>query len=297
MFEGLSAFPLTPMLQGEIDEKAFISLIGNLAAAGVNSIGALGSTGSYAYLTIEQRARAAKLATENANGIPVMVGIGAIRYEDVLKVTEDAQNAGVSAVMLAPVSYQTPTAEEVYALYENVSKYLSVPLCIYDNPATTGFEFSDELLIEVAKLPTVGSIKLTRLPEDIPTAKERISFLRQQIPESISVGIGGDWRATTGLSAGCNAWYSIIGGLFPRTALDIVNAVQSGDIKRAEMLSRALEPLWQLFRAYGSLRVMATIAELFNYVESPCLPFPLRSLTGDALHRLELIQEDLRNLQ
>ncbi|MDX7986984.1 dihydrodipicolinate synthase family protein [Xenorhabdus sp. 12] len=297
MFEGLSAFPLTPLVQGEIDEKAFISLITNLATAGVNSIGALGSTGSYAYLTIEQRARAARLAVENADGIPVMVGIGAIRYEDVLQVTEDAQNAGVSAVMLAPVSYQKPTDEEVYALYENVSKYLSVPLCLYDNPATTGFQFSDELLIEVANLPSIGSIKLTRLPEDIPTATERVSLLRQRLPVNISIGIGGDWRAATGLSAGCHVWYSTFGGLFPRTALDIVNAVQSGDIKRAEMLSGALEPLWQLFRAYGSIRVTASIAELFNYAKSPCLPFPLSSLTGDALHHLELIQEDLRNLQ
>ena len=51
MFAGLSAFPLTPLDEtGAIDEPAFERLVARLADAGVDSIGALGSTGSYAYL-------------------------------------------------------------------------------------------------------------------------------------------------------------------------------------------------------------------------------------------------------
>ena len=46
-FEGLSAFPLTPMDEHAVDEAAFGGLVERLAAAGVDSIGALGSTGSY----------------------------------------------------------------------------------------------------------------------------------------------------------------------------------------------------------------------------------------------------------
>ena len=80
MFKGLSAFPLTPLVSGEIEEKSFISLIENLASAGVNSIGALGSTGSYAYLTREQRYRATKLAVSAAADIPVMTSIGPVSY-------------------------------------------------------------------------------------------------------------------------------------------------------------------------------------------------------------------------
>lgn len=65
MFTGLSAFPLTPLTETGIDETAFAALVGRLAAAGVDSIGALGSTGSYAYLTREERARAARIAVEH----------------------------------------------------------------------------------------------------------------------------------------------------------------------------------------------------------------------------------------
>ncbi|UHJ58989.1 dihydrodipicolinate synthase family protein [Vibrio furnissii] len=68
MFSGLSAFPLTPMNETRIDEAAFVGLIERLTTAGVDSIGALGSTGSYAYLTREERARVAKIAVEHATG-------------------------------------------------------------------------------------------------------------------------------------------------------------------------------------------------------------------------------------
>ncbi|CAH0310939.1 4-hydroxy-tetrahydrodipicolinate synthase [Rahnella aquatilis] len=142
MFTGLSAFPLTPLTEKGIDEKSFVRLMERLVSAGVDSIGALGSTGSYAYLKHSERDRVARLAVEHANGIPVMVSIGSVRTSDVLHLAEDAQRAGVSAVLLAPVSYQKLTQDEVFTLYETVSRHLSVPLCVYDNPATTHFAYT-----------------------------------------------------------------------------------------------------------------------------------------------------------
>jgi len=136
MFSGLSAFPLTPMNEQGIDDAAFVPLVQRLADAGVDSIGALGSTGSYAYLTREERSRVARLAVANAGGVPVIVGIGALRTREVLALAEDAQQAGASAVLLAPVSYQKLSSDEVYGLYKAVAHELSVPLCVYDNPGT-----------------------------------------------------------------------------------------------------------------------------------------------------------------
>lgn len=84
MFTGLSAFPLTPVAQGDIDERAFLKILQRLTEARVNSLGILGSTGSYAYLTREQRKRVATLAKQHAEGIPMMVGVGAVSLEQVI---------------------------------------------------------------------------------------------------------------------------------------------------------------------------------------------------------------------
>ena len=53
----LSAFPLTPFAEGRPDEAAFLRLLSRLTEAKVDSLGVLGSTGSYAYLTRTQRRR------------------------------------------------------------------------------------------------------------------------------------------------------------------------------------------------------------------------------------------------
>ncbi len=47
----LGAFPLTPMNEQGVDENAFTRLVQQLVTAKVDSIGALGSTGSYVYLS------------------------------------------------------------------------------------------------------------------------------------------------------------------------------------------------------------------------------------------------------
>ncbi len=281
MFVGLSAFPLTPLNEQAVDEAAFTGLMQRLVAARVDSIGVLGSTGSYAYLTRAERARIAALAVQHAEGIPVLVGIGALRTDAVLELAQDAQRAGAAAVLLAPVSYQKLHDDEVFGLYEAVARELSVPLCVYDNPATTQFSFSDELHARIAALPAVRSIKLPPVPADPARARERVQRLRALIPARVSLGISGDASAATGLNAGCEAWYSALGGLFPEPTLALMRQARAGRAQQAVRLSQDLDPLWTLFARHGgSLRVIATAAELLGLVQHPCLPLPLRSLDG-----------------
>lgn len=281
MFSGLSAFPLTPVKHGEVDEVTFLRLIERLVDAGVDSIGALGSTGNYAYLYREERARIAQLAVKHAGDVPVIIGISALSTREVLALAEDAQEAGASAVLLAPMSYQKLSEDEVFGLYEAVTRKLSVPLCIYDNPGTTHFEFNDELHGRIAQLPNVGSIKIPGVPAEPDAARERVERLRKLIPSHVTIGVSGDPLAATGLNAGCDAWYSVIGGLFPETAMDITRAAQHGNTQEALRLSESLEPLWAQFRQHGgSLRVVATAAELMGLATHPCLPLPLKALEG-----------------
>ncbi|HCN96080.1 MAG TPA: dihydrodipicolinate synthase family protein, partial [Leclercia sp.] len=54
MFTGLCAFPLTPVTASGVDEEGFRNILARLTAARVDSLGILGSTGSYAFLTREQ---------------------------------------------------------------------------------------------------------------------------------------------------------------------------------------------------------------------------------------------------
>lgn len=173
VFTGLSAFPLTPATDEGIDEAAYERIVGRLADAGVDSIGALGSTGSYAYLSRQERARAAKIAVQSSGPVPVIVGVGALRTRDILLNIEDAQNSGAAAVLLAPMTYQALTEDEVYRLYEDIAVNLSVPLVVYDNPATTHVHFTDDLHGRISQLDAVASIKIPAVSTDPAEATHR----------------------------------------------------------------------------------------------------------------------------
>lgn len=292
-FTGLSAFPLTPVNANGVDEKSFITIISRLNQAQVDSIGVLGSTGSYAYLNIAERAHVARLAIDHAHGVPVMVGIGATSTRDVLTLTESAQKSGASAVMLAPVSYQKLSDEEVYGLYEEVSNNLSVPLCVYDNPGTTNFIFSDELHAAIAQLLHVASIKIPPVSTDEILASARVSQLRKMLPPHVSIGISGDWVGLNGLKAGCDLWYSAIGGLLPAPILQIVRSLQNGDDEQAARYASKLMPLFELIRKCGSVRVTATAAEILGIVDYFCLPRPLKPIAEHDRLALKKILSEL----
>ena len=295
MFFGLSAFPLTPIYNNSVDEVAFVKLIQRLVEAEVDSIGVLGSTGNYAYLTREERKKVTQIAVQYAQKIPVMVGISALNMRDVLLNAEEAQAAGASAVLLAPMSYQQLTEKEVYKLYESVTSELSVPLCVYDNPSTTHFNFSDELHGRIAQLPNVRSIKIPGVPMESQAALDRVNRLRALIPRHVSIGISGDACAVNGLNAGCEVWYSVIGGLYPNIARKLTTAVKTGDIQEVSHLSEILAPMWELFhRNGGSLRVIAAAAEIQNLVNAPCLPLPLIALEGEEREKLAVLLDTLK---
>src|SRR5690606_35959833 len=164
------------------------------------------------------------------------------RTSQVLQHVADAEAAGASGLLLAPVSYQALTDADVFELYRAVSEHSQLPIIVYDNPGTTHFTFTIELYARLAELPTVAAIKIPPVPADVEAARQRVGLIRDAIPLDVSIGVSGDAFAATGLVAGCDAWFSAIGGTLPQQALEITRAVQRGDAATAFAASRTLDP-------------------------------------------------------
>ena len=295
MFKGLSAFPLTPLVNDDIDEAAFIRLLTRLVSADVDSLGVLGSTGSYAYLTREQRKRVTVMAKAHAGNIPIMTSIGAISTAEVLHLAEDAQTAGAKALLLPVMSYQPLADDEVYSLYKDVSANVSVPVCIYDNPRCTHFRFSEDLLCRIAALPHISAIKLPGGPTDTGGIAERVQRLRAQVPEHVALGVSADAFAADGLNAGCDVWFSVCGGLFPRTAKAVSDAAARQDKQQVIELSERFKPLWALFAKHGGgIRVTAAAAALLGLATPDCLPRPLKALGRDDIAEIAAVIRESR---
>lgn len=294
MFTGLSAFPLTPLRRDRVDAAAYARVIERLTDAGVDSITALGSTGSYAYLSAEERGQVARIAVRHAAGTPVFVGVGALRTSWVLEHVARAEAAGAAGLLLAPVSYQALTDADVLELFRIVTARTSLPVILYDNPGTTHFTFSTELYGRIAELPGVASIKIPAVPSDPAAARARVDEVRSVIPDTVTVGVSGDAAAATGLTTGCDAWYSVIGGTLPGPALRLTRAAQRGEAAEVKRHAAALQPVWDLFAEFGgSLRVVAAIAETLGLAPHGSLPLPIQGLDAPQRARVAAVLRDL----
>jgi 4-hydroxy-tetrahydrodipicolinate synthase len=194
LFHGLSAFPITPSdASGIVDTGALATLLARIQAAGADSIGLLGSTGGYAFLSRDQRRRAVETAMSAVGGkIPVIVGVGALRTDEAQALAKDARELGADGLLLAPVSYTPLTDDEVYEHFAAVADVGQLPLCIYNNPGTTKFTFSVELIARLSRLGTVKAVKMP-LPANGDIAAE-IASLRSVIPDNFAVGYMRCWR-------------------------------------------------------------------------------------------------------
>jgi 4-hydroxy-tetrahydrodipicolinate synthase len=291
MFQGLSAFPITPADEaGHVDTAALARLLERLVAAGVDSIGLLGSTGSYPFFDRLQRRRAIEAAREAVAGrVPLLVGIGALRTGDAVQFGLDAKAAGADALLLAPVSYTPLTDREVFTLFETVAGAVDLPLCIYNNPGTTHFTFGVELQARLSQVPGIVAVK-NPAPEASVVAAEHAA-LHGRVPPGFALGYSGDWRATEALLAGGEAWYSVLAGLFPEPCRQILQAVRAGDADRARALDAGLKPLWDLFIQYSSLRVVYAAANLLGLCQA-APPRPILPLEAAAQDRVaETLQQ------
>lgn len=291
-FDGLSAFPITPAdSDGRVDSAALGRLVNRLVQAEVDSIGLLGSTGAYMYFDRGERRRAIEVAMDEVSGkTPVIVGIGALRTDEALKLAQDAKALGAAAGLLAPVSYTPLTDEEVFDHYTVIARKSGLPIVIYDNPITTHFRFSPELVGRLAKEPNVIAVKrLAGTPEETAADMTR---LRGLVPSGFSLGYSADVNSTEAMIAGADTWYSVVAGILPKASLRIVRAAQAGEAAEARRLNAAMSPLWDLFKQYSSIRVVYALAEVLGVCGAEP-PLPIQSLSKGAKAKIAEVYAQL----
>jgi len=285
--KGLSAFPITPAdHDGRVDTAALRRLVTRLTAARVGSIGVLGSTGTYMYLTRDERRRAIEAAVDEAGAIPVIAGVGALRTDDAVALARDARQAGAQAGLLAPVSYTPLTENEVFEHFSTVAHESGLPLIIYDNPATTHFRFTPELVGRLAHLPGIVAVKTPAGGAE--DSARHLADQRTRTPQDFMIGYSGDWNVTEALIAGADTWYSVLAGLLPRPCLAICDAVARGDVAEARRVNATLEPVWDLFRTYSSLRVIHVLADRLGICTTQP-PRPILPLDEAAVQKIAAV--------
>jgi len=292
LFHGLSAFPITPAdAHGRVDTHALRALLKRIDTAGADSIGLLGSTGSYMYLSRSERRRAIETAADCLGGrTPVIASVGALRTDEAIALAQDARDAGAQGLLLAPVSYTPLSDNEVFEHFSAVAAATQLPLCVYNNPGTTHFSIGNALLTRLAAIPSIVAVKNPALPAaDIPAAHQAT---QAAVPAGFAIGYSGDWLVTDAILAGGVAWYSVIAGILPEPSVKLMRAAQAGDRAEVERINGLFEPFWTLFRELSSYRLVHAVANLLELSRFEP-PRPILPLAESERHRVKAALESL----
>ena len=164
-FNGVHWMLATPFDEREeLDTDSIAKLVVKAKETGCADVVALGMMGEAYRLTDRELRIVAESVLSAADGLPVTLGTSAASTMMAIARSQEAQQLGASAVMLAPPP--SSSAEDVYAHYCRVAEAIDLPIVVQDLPETTGVHMPPALFLELAEnIPSVLHCKI----EDPPT--------------------------------------------------------------------------------------------------------------------------------
>ncbi len=247
-FEGIVAYPVTPFTaDGGIDTAMLAHLVDRLIVGGVHAIAPLGSTGESAYLADAEWELAAQVSIETvAQRVPTVVGISELTTAGACRRARVAERLGADAVMVLPVSYWKLTDAEIIGHYGAIGNAVSIPIMLYNNPATSGIDMSPELIARICRdVPQVTMVK------ESTGDLQRMHRLKQLTDGAIPFYNGSNPLALAALNAGAAGWCTAAPNLNAALPLALYDAIRKDDIAAARATFERMLPLLQFIVRVG----------------------------------------------
>jgi 4-hydroxy-tetrahydrodipicolinate synthase len=230
---GVYVAAVTPQRKGgEADVAAMLELVDFLAAAGVNGIALLGSTGEFLHLAFDDRVRLVQLAVKRSR-VPVLVGVGHSTIEGAIALGRDAVSSGAAGLLLMPPYFFRYSQEDIHEFYVQFAAAVgaSVRIFLYNIPY-----FTNEIAIETATaLLSTGQFAGIKDSSGQYGYFERLVAVSRDKPFTLLVG--NDRIYTRARQAGAQGIVSGVACVVPELLVGLDRAIQKNlatDIERLD---------------------------------------------------------------
>ncbi|NEH57427.1 4-hydroxy-tetrahydrodipicolinate synthase [Rhizobium leguminosarum] len=164
-FRGVYTVMITPLdPSGAVDLKGLAAFTDWQVKEGIHGLIPLGSTGEFLSLSEEERESVARTVIETVAGrVPVLIGTGAEDTRESIRLSVKAEAMGADGVMIIPPFYSTPTDDELVHHYKSIASAVTIPIMVYNNPATANVDLKPELVKRIAEIDGCDYIKESTL--------------------------------------------------------------------------------------------------------------------------------------
>lgn len=272
-FRGVYTVMITPLdANGAVDLKALANFTEWQVRQGIHGLIPLGSTGEFLSLSEEERDGVARTVIETVAGrVPVLIGTGAEDTRECVRLSVKAEQMGADGVMIIPPFYSTPTDDELVHHYKTVAAAISIPIMVYNNPATANVDLKPELVKRIAEIKGCDYIKESTL--EITRVRDIIRLAGDDM--TVFGGILG----FESFVMGAEGWVAVASNVAPGPMVRIFELV--ADEKKIDE-ARALYLEWlPVIQAVGGQAYVAGSKSLLTHMgfaagapRAPRLPLP-----------------------
>ena len=278
--KGLGTALVTPFRDGDVDYKAFATLVDMQVLGGVDFLVPLGSTGETPCLEDDEKVAITELAASRSGGLPVMVGVGTNSLKHTVRNMRLLEDHGADIFLVVVPYYNKPNQQGQYEYFKAVADSTDKGIVLYNVPGRTGANLKAETTLRLAEIPNIIAVK------EASGNYSQISEIIRNAPEGFSVLSGNDEETLSLMATGADGIISVASNIDPADMVRLAEALMHDDIAVARTLHHKLFPLFRnCFVESNPIPVKAAMASM-GLIENS-LRLPLCPASDDTYALLE----------
>lgn len=225
LFTGTGVAIVTPFAtDGNVNYKLLEKLIDFQIENGTDAIIICGTTGESSTLSHEEHAATIKLAVDYVAGrVPVIAGTGSNDTAYAIKLSNEAEAAGVDGLLIVTPYYNKTSQDGLIAHYNFIADRVSTPIITYNVPGRTGMNILPETYYELSRNAKIVGAKEAN--GDISALARTISLCG----DDLAMYTGNDDQITAFMSLGAKGVISVIANILPLETHQIAMKYLEGD--------------------------------------------------------------------
>ncbi|EDO1223129.1 4-hydroxy-tetrahydrodipicolinate synthase [Listeria innocua] len=225
--------------KNKVCKKRIHHLVNHLIGNGSDGLVIAGTTGESPTLSHDEKMKLFRQVVEtNAGRAKLIAGTGSNNTAETIAFTKEvAELGGIDAVLVVAPYYNKPNQDGLYAHFVAVAEASDLPVVIYNIPGRSVVNIEPETIIRLAKLPNIIGVK------ESSGNLDNISKIIAETSDDFLVYSGDDSLTLPILAVGGNGVISVASHVVGNEMQEMMQAFESGDVKKAASIHRSLLPL------------------------------------------------------
>jgi 4-hydroxy-tetrahydrodipicolinate synthase len=239
-----------------------------LAEHGSTGLVVAGSTGEAATLSDEEKTTLFRAVVEAVQGrVAVIAGTGTYDTAHSIHLSEEAEKAGVDAVLVVTPYYNKPPQRGLVEHYRRIAEATSLPIVAYNIPGRTAIRIEHDTLLRLAEVDNIVAVK------DSTGDFDGLAKLIRAAPDGFEVYTGDDWATFLSVCLGAVGVVSVAAHVAGERMGQMIEHLEAGDLASARKIHYDLMPVFDaLFITSNPIPVKKAMELIGQPVGPPRLP-------------------------